>query len=301
MSDAKVYVNGAFIPRHSVNGRAAERPFWRVGNLTLTEDALELTSKGERVLLPLASIAAVAVPPNSMVPPPVQFDQMLYLAHVENGQSVMTAIAFPRITVRNFPLQLAAMLTGTIRVFLPRGSNAAAGYEDAKLRFWLDQFQLQRVVGQQKIPLDVISNVQFTRLRDGQQREYVECTLDYVEGSSVRQMTFLTFDRLQFLPHLLGAVQGLRRNASLVRAQEAGAALGEMAQQVAVLLYTGGVTASSIEQMLAIKPDDVDKIYEDLLKLGLAEVVKVRKEIQLTPQGVKVVDDIMKKQLTATG
>lgn len=299
--DVRVYTNGAFIPRHVAGGRPMERPFWRVGNLLLTQDALELTTKTDRYVIPFASVTSVGAVPSGMIPPPVSLEQMAYVQHTDGQTPCATAIAFPRATVKNFPLQLAAMLTGTVRVYVPRGNSAQAGYDEARLRFVHDQFRVQHAVGEGRIPLDAISSVAFSRTRDANGREYLESGLHYVESGGVRSLTFLSYERVQFLQQLLYAVQGLRRNASLVESRGAADSLPETAQQVAVLLYTGGVTAASIEGMLGLKPDDVDRVYEQLLKLGLAEVVKLRKEIALTPAGMKVVDDIMKKQLTASG
>lgn len=301
MSEMRVYVNAAFIPRHSVGGRPQERAFWRVGNALLTEDGLELSTKTERLVVPLASVSAVGAPPAAMMPPPLSFEQVLYLHHLDGGAQVGTALAIPRVTVRNFPLQLAAMLTGAVRVFVPRGTTHDAGYDECWLRFVLDAFRVQRAVGETRIPLDAISSLSVARASDNAGRPYLECVIHHIDGADVRSMTFLTYDRLPFLQQLLSAVAGLRKNASIVQAKGSADALSETAQQVAALLYTGGVTAGAIEQMLGLKPDDLDRVYEELLKLGLAEVVKVRKEIALTPAGAKVVDDIMKKQLTAVG
>lgn len=299
--ELKVYVNGAFIPRHSAGGKVGGRTHWTVGNLLLTESALDLTTKTERLRIPLAMVTAVSALPVSMTPPPVAFEQTLYVYHMEANTQVGTAIAYPRMTVRNFPLQLAAALTGSIRAYMPRAGAAQGGYEEVRVRFMLDRFEVTRASGPSMIPLDRISNLSHSRLKDSSGRDYIEWVADVVDGHAVRPVTFLSYERLPFLAQLLGAVGGLRRNASLMQGQSAADSLSETAQQVAVMLYTGGMSAGSIEQMLGIKPDDLDAIYEQFLKLGLADVVKVRKEIQLNAAGAKLVDDIMKKQLQAAG
>lgn len=51
--------------------------------------------------------------------------------------------------------------------------------------------------------------------------------------------------------------------------------------QVAMLIYSG-MDTKSIENMLSLPPEELNAIYETLLKLKLVDVVMVRKEVQLT-------------------
>jgi hypothetical protein len=60
-----------------------------------------------------------------------------------------------------------------------------------------------------------------------------------------------------------------------------------------MLIYSG-MDTHAIENMLNISHKDIDKIYEKLLKIGLIEVVFVRKEVQLTPKGVRFITESVK-------
>jgi helix-turn-helix protein len=74
-----------------------------------------------------------------------------------------------------------------------------------------------------------------------------------------------------------------------------GTELDGIDQQVAMLVYSG-MDSHAIENMLNIPPKQLDAIYEKILKLGLAEVVIVRREIQLTTKGVRYISDATKAQ-----
>jgi len=52
----------------------------------------------------------------------------------------------------------------------------------------------------------------------------------------------------------------------------------------------------AIENMLNIPQKQLDVIYDKILKLGLGEVVAIRREIQLTTKGVRYISDATKTQ-----
>jgi hypothetical protein len=295
----KVYVKGAYIPRFVVNERQEPRTTWVVGNLLLTEDVLECSTKRDQFTIPLASVTAVTGPMKTVVPPPLPFEEYLTVHHEERGVPMKSMIAFPPFTVRNFPLQLAAMLTGVVEAVIPHGGRKLGDvkYETVKFQFYYDHFRVQRAVGDVKIPLKQVSSVTLGKGTDPDGRPFVEWVLDYVDGSELRSLKFISHARLRFLWALLAAVKGLRQGAGAQLRKDPAESLSETAQQVAVMLYTGGVKAADIETALGIPPEQLDGIYEDFLRRGMAEVVHVRKEIALNASGVKIVDDFMKKQM----
>jgi helix-turn-helix protein len=74
-----------------------------------------------------------------------------------------------------------------------------------------------------------------------------------------------------------------------------GTELDGVDQQVAMLVYSG-MDSHAIENMLNIPHKQLDQIYDKILALGLAEVVIIRREIQLTPKGVRYISDATKSQ-----
>ncbi|MGA2918951.1 CheF family chemotaxis protein [Methanoregula sp.] len=74
-----------------------------------------------------------------------------------------------------------------------------------------------------------------------------------------------------------------------------GTELDGIDQQVAMLIYSG-MDSHAIENMLNIPHKQLDAIYDKVLKLGLAEVVTIRREVQLTTKGVRYISDATKSQ-----
>ena len=69
--------------------------------------------------------------------------------------------------------------------------------------------------------------------------------------------------------------------------------LDAQASQVAMLVYSG-MNSHAIEEMLTLSPKELDETYTTLLRLELAEVVMVRKELQLTSKGVRYISEALK-------
>lgn len=297
LAEFTIYSNGAFIQSYMVGDKVTQRPIWEIGNFTLTLDALELASRSSRYRIALRDVTFVGPPPKTMIPPPASMEQALALYHVANGVTCVTMIAFPAVTVRNFPMQLAAALTGRINAFVPQVGGASVRYDPVVFSFLGDRMDISGTGYSRSVPLDAISTLQCAKRRDSQGRDFVEWTVQHVADQGLASLNLVAYERAQFLYPLLLAIQGLRKHAVLGRESRPSESLSETAQQVAVMLYTGGVTAAQLEQMLGVSPDKLDAVYEEILKLGLADVVRVRKEIALNPAGMRAVDEIMKKQL----
>jgi helix-turn-helix protein len=73
--------------------------------------------------------------------------------------------------------------------------------------------------------------------------------------------------------------------------------LDPVAGQVAMLVYSG-MDSHAIESMLTLPQKKLDEVIDKLLQLGIAEVVCVRREVQLTPKGVRYISDSLKTKKT---
>ncbi|MGB9928389.1 MAG: CheF family chemotaxis protein [Methanosarcina sp.] len=69
--------------------------------------------------------------------------------------------------------------------------------------------------------------------------------------------------------------------------------LSENEMQILMLVYSG-LDFVSIENIIGISTDELNSYYNRLVESGLAKVVKIRQEIELTPRGVSMVDKIAK-------
>ena len=112
--------------------------------------------------------------------------------------------------------------------------------------------------------------------------------IDHVEsGEVVSSLVLCPLSTLQVLVNFLkDATKGMDMN---------GNELDAVAQQVAMLVYSG-MDSHAIENMLNLPHKQLDEIYDRIIKLGLADVVTIRREVQLTTKGVRYISDATKTQ-----
>jgi len=70
--------------------------------------------------------------------------------------------------------------------------------------------------------------------------------------------------------------------------------LSDTEDQIAMLLYTGGVDSTMIESMLECGAVELDEYFDHLIQSKLAKVVRVRRELELTTEGMRYVTDLFK-------
>jgi len=70
--------------------------------------------------------------------------------------------------------------------------------------------------------------------------------------------------------------------------------LSEKEKEILMMVYSG-LSSVEIENMLGISTEELNKYFDKFVELGLAEVVKIRKEIQLTPRGFALVNELMRR------
>ncbi|PXF61293.1 MAG: hypothetical protein C4B59_04905 [Candidatus Methanogaster sp.] len=70
--------------------------------------------------------------------------------------------------------------------------------------------------------------------------------------------------------------------------------LSDTEDQIVMLLYTGGVDSTIMEEMLECGADELDGYFDHLIQSKLAKVVRVRRELELTTEGMKYVTDLSK-------
>jgi helix-turn-helix protein len=143
-------------------------------------------------------------------------------------------------------------------------------------------------VSQQKqicIPLMDVSGIEQTS-RDVNEKPMEVVKIDHVEhGEVVTSFVLCPPTTLQVLFTFL-------RDATK-EMDMSGDEIDSIGAQVAMLVYSG-MDSTAIEKMLAITPDDLEKSYDALLKLGIIEVVRVRRDVQLTTKGARYVTDAVK-------
>jgi helix-turn-helix protein len=135
------------------------------------------------------------------------------------------------------------------------------------------------------VPLSEVTSIELTQ-RDVQGKPTDVVKIDHLEsGDVITSFVLCPLSTLQVLFNFLkDATKGLETR---------GDALDPVASQVAMLVYSG-MDSTAIEGMLNLSPKQVDEIFDRLTGLGLAEVIRVRKEVQLTSKGVRFISDSIK-------
>lgn len=136
-----------------------------------------------------------------------------------------------------------------------------------------------------RIPLNTVSSVSKDTRTVGEKSRVV-LSLTHLEGKEVVTSFILCPETT--LELLMGY---LRR---ILEQQKPKEKLSEAEEQILTMVYSG-LDSSSIETLLGISTEELNKIYDKFVSLGIAKVVKIRKEIELTPKGVVIVTESAKK------
>ncbi len=137
------------------------------------------------------------------------------------------------------------------------------------------------------VPVTDVAAIELTK-REVQGKPTDVVKIDHLEsGEVVSSLVLCPLSTLQVLYNFLKeTTKGMDMK---------GTELDGVDQQVAMLIYSG-MDSHAIENMLNISHKQLDMIYDKILKLGLAEVVIIRREVQLTTKGVRYISDATKSQ-----
>jgi len=137
---------------------------------------------------------------------------------------------------------------------------------------------------QKRIPIENLGSVK-KDIRDVGGKQRMVLVLSHVEKSNV--VTSLVLCPESTLEMLESYLQRLfEKHKPTIK-------LSENEAQILTLVYSG-LDFVSIENIIGISTDELNNYYDCLVDSGLAKVVKIRKEIELTPLGVSMVDKISK-------
>ena len=138
------------------------------------------------------------------------------------------------------------------------------------------------------VPLKEVASLELTK-RELQKKKLDVVKIDHLEGGEVVTSFILCpLSTLQVLYNFLrDSTKDMDMKGSELDQLDAQTA------QVAMLIYSG-MDTKSIENMLSVSPEELNSVYETLLKLKLVDVVMIRKEVQLTPKGVRYITDALK-------
>jgi len=149
-------------------------------------------------------------------------------------------------------------------------------------------------VGQEKqicVLLVDVASLELTK-RELQKKKLDVIKLDYLDkNASSEVVTSFILCPLSTLQVLFNFIRDATKDKDMKGSELE--QLDAQAAQVAMLIYSG-MDTHAIEEMLSLSPLEIDDIYATLLKLDIAEVVMVRKEVQLTSKGVRYISEALK-------
>jgi helix-turn-helix protein len=138
---------------------------------------------------------------------------------------------------------------------------------------------------QVSVPLREVAGIELTK-REVQNKQVDVVKIDHLEHSEV--VTSFVLCPLSTLNVLFNFLKDTTKDMDM-----AGNELDALGAQVGMLIYSG-MDSHAIENMLNVSHKDLDGIYDKLIQLGLAEVMFIRKEVQLTPKGVRYISEAVK-------
>ncbi len=137
------------------------------------------------------------------------------------------------------------------------------------------------------IPLEDVTGIELTS-REIQEKDLDVVKIDHLgENEVVTSFVLCPMTTLQVLYNFL---------KEATHDTEVSEEVDPLTGQVAMLVYSG-MDSSAIENMLKLSHKDLDGIYERLLGMGFAEVLYVRKEVQLTAKGVRYISETVKSPM----
>lgn len=137
---------------------------------------------------------------------------------------------------------------------------------------------------QQRIPIENLGSIK-KDMRDVGGKQRMVLVLSHVEKSNVvTSLVLCPESTLEMLESYLMRV--FEKHKPAIN-------LSEKEKEILTLIYSG-LDFASIENIIGISTDELNEYYDRLVNAGLAKVVKIRKEIELTPRGVSMVDKLSK-------
>ena len=134
------------------------------------------------------------------------------------------------------------------------------------------------------IPLADVADIELTS-REIQEKNLDVVKIDHlIENEVVTSFVLCPMTTLQVLYNFL---------KEATQDSDVNEELDPLTGQVAMLVYSG-MDSSAIENMLKLSHKDLETVYDRLLGTGLAEVLYIRKEVQLTAKGVRYISNAMK-------
>jgi helix-turn-helix protein len=264
-----------------------EKAWVRNGLLTITSTNIRLSQGNKHNELPLKGLEDV----EDMV---VGARPVLFLTRYFEGKFVSCAISATPKTIESLKRYFVQYISDAFKTGIyyispmSRGGVLVTNPKWERGMLFATQKSIWFMAKDRQIRLGLNSITKIRREKrklGGEERDVL--LIDHVDHGETSSSLVLcpdsTMDMLEkYLSDLIERFNSLGKEHRLT----------ETEGQVATLIYSG-VDSNTIQSMLSIENNTIEQFYDKLLGLGLARVARVRRELELTPKGVKYVTDMM--------
>ena len=279
--------NVDFVYPANQDAQPEEKAWMRNGILTITNVNIRLSHGSKHYELPLKGLEDVEDTVIGARP-------VLFLTRYHDGKFVSCAISAQQKTIESLKRYFVqyisdAFKTGIYYISpLIRGGVFITNPTWARGMLFATQKSIWFMAKDRQIRIGLNSITKIRREKrklGGDERDVL--VIDHVDHGEASSSLVLcpdsTMDMLEkYLSDLVERYNSLGKEHRLT----------ETEGQVATLIYSG-VDTNTIQSMLGIEVNTIEQFYDKLLGLGLAKVARVRRELELTPKGVKYVTDMM--------
>ena len=275
-----------FIYPASSDGQLDESAWTKGGTLTITHSQLLLSSGSKKVAMALRGMEDIDYITSGN-------RSVLLLTRYENGQFQSCALgAAPKAieSLRRYFIQFIADAFKTSVYFISPISRGGVvlttgGWEQGLLLATQRSIWFMSRDKQIRVGLGSIVQIRREARRMGGKDRNV-LTVDHLDkGEALSSIVLCPDNTMDMLENYLGDL--VKKSHSLGKDQK----LTELEGQIATLIYSG-VDSSTIQSMLSLDAVALDQFYDKLLAIGMARVARVRRELELSPKGVKYVADL---------
>lgn len=220
--------------------------------------------------------------------------QVMYLTRYNNGKFLSCAMSASPRTLESLKRFFIQFISDSFKTGIYYISPASRGgvvvtnprWEQGLLLATQKSIWFMTRDKQTRIGLNNITKInREVRKLSGEERRVL--AIDHLDNGEMSGSLVLcpdsTMDMLEnYMSGLIERYNGLGNDTRLT----------ETESQIATLIYSG-VDSNTIQSMLGIDNNTIETFYDKLLGLSMAKVIRVRRELELTPKGVKFVTDVM--------
>ncbi len=160
------------------------------------------------------------------------------------------------------------------------------------------KMRIQREVDSITILLNNIESVDLEKQEFKEGKTKTVVNIKHSLGSETYN-TFLISQRrivsalITYLKNYLEETGAIKKSDSLLTAEVAAENVSDLEGQLLVALYSG-MSPFELDGMLGITIDELEETYEKLVKKGLLRVVRMRRQVELTPAAKRLVNQQIK-------